>query len=128
MKLYSEYAGASISMAKSAILRDLLREIIRTTPVTHVIESGTYDGLGSTTFIAEAFAPIARPDVFLTIEINWHNWLRAKSNLQRFPFVTPVWGRTVPVPRALHFIETDDALRNHREYPDLSTLMISKIR
>src|SRR3989442_2583881 len=119
MRLYSEYPGASISMAASKKLRQLLENTFRKEKITHVIETGTYHGLGSTTLIAESFIESSLPQIFLSIEINWDSWRLAKRNLRRFPFVTPVWGRTVPVRQAMQFIETDAVLRDHHEYPDI---------
>jgi len=119
MRLYSDYPGASISMAASPKLRQLLENTFRQEKITHVIETGTYQGLGSTTLIAESFPENSPPQIFLSIEINWDSWCHAKRNLRRFPFVTPVWGRTVPVQQALEFIETDGTLRDHHEYPDI---------
>src|SRR5262245_42992701 len=119
MRLYSEHPGASISMPASLKLRSLLENTFRKEKSTHILETGTYHGLGSTTLIAESFPENSPPQMFLTIEINWDSWCHAKRNLQRFPFVIPLWGRTVPLHRALLFVETDDALRNHHKYPDI---------
>lgn len=119
MKLFSESPGASMSMAASEELRSLLRDILKEGTVTHVLETGTFRGLGSTMFVSESFPVDHPPRIFVTIEANWVSWRQAKGNLRRFPFVKALWGRTVPVRKALAFIERDEALRNHREYPDI---------
>jgi len=119
MKLLSEYPGASMSMAASEELRSLLKDTIEKQKITHVLETGTYCGLGSTTFVSESFPSSNPPKLFVTIEVNWVSWRQAKQNLRRFPFVMPVWGKTVAVDRALQFLERDDVLRKHNEYPDI---------
>lgn len=119
MKLLSESPGASMNMAASASLLSLLRQTLEKRRISHVLETGTFRGLGSTTFISNAFPTDRPPDTFVTIEANWVSWCHAKRNLARFPFVKPLWGRTVTVERALRFIESDDLLRNHGEYPHI---------
>ncbi len=119
MKLLSGLPGASMSITASARLRLLLKETLREKTTTHVLETGTFHGLGSTTFIAEAFPNERPPEAFVTIEANWVSWKHAKRNLGGFSFVKPLWGRTIPVKRALVFIESDDFLHNHRKYPDI---------
>jgi len=119
MKLFSEHPGASISMTGSSGLRECLIELLTNNRITHVLESGTFDGRGSTTFIAESFSVPAYPEVFITIEANWNSWRLAKRNLALFPFVDPVWGTTVTTRDAIEFIQSDDFLHNHEDYPDI---------
>ena len=119
MKLLSEFPEASMCMTASKQLQGLLEYNMEKEEITHVLETGTYLGLGSTTFVAESFRDTNPPQLFVTIEANWVSWCHAKRNLERFPFAMPLWGKTVDVDRAMRFIETDDALRSHNEYPDL---------
>lgn len=119
MRLYSEHPAASIQMSNSAELRELLTASIRDYRITHVLESGTYVGTGSTTLLAECFPIEQPPRQFLTIEINWDSWRQAKSHLRRYPFIHPLWGRSVAAPEAMQFIASDDVLRNHHAYPDI---------
>ena len=119
MKLLNDCPGASMSMAASEELRSLLKDTLQKQRITHVLETGTYRGLGSTTFVSESFPDSNPPDLFVTIEANWVSWRQARQNLRRFPFVAPLWGRTVAVDRALQFLERDDILRTHEEYPDI---------
>ena len=119
MKLYSEYPDASMSMAASAELRSLLKDTLKKQQITHVLESGTYLGLGSTTFVSESFPANSPPNIFVTIETNWMSWHQARKNLLRFPFVEPLWGRTVSVDKALRFLESDEVLCRHDKYPDI---------
>jgi len=119
MKLYSEYSLGSISMHDSPELRQLLSQAIVRERIVHVIETGTYEGLGSTRFLAETFASTMAPKSFVTIETNWRSWRRARRNLRRFPFVRPPWGRSLRTRQALEFLETDQCLREHERYPDI---------
>ena len=119
MKLYSEYPLWSISMNDSPELRQLLAEAIVRERIAHVVETGTFEALGSTRFLAETFASTMVPRTFVTIEANWRSWRRARRNLRRFPFVLPLWGQSLDACRALEFIETDECLREHQRYPDI---------
>ena len=120
MKLYSASPHANISMIVDSRLRDLLVDITRRTPISHILESGTHVGLGSTKFIAEIFgAQSPPPKRFVTIEANHRSWHQAKKNLETFPFVTPVWGLSTSRQEGLRFIQSDPVLLNHHEYPDV---------
>ncbi len=119
MKHAREYHGSSMDMVVDAKLRSLLQETFVKEGITHVIETGTYLGLGSTTFVSESFPKGRPPEEFVTIEVNWKSWRRARANLRRFPTVKALWGRTVAVEKALKFLESDGALRNPNEHPDI---------
>ena len=108
MKLYSAAPKASISMVTDDRLSRALIQLHQTSPLTHILETGTYVGLGSTRFIAEILAshpPV--PQMFVTIEASYSNWRRAKRNLKRFPFVKPLWGLSTSRQDAQNFIESD---------------------
>ncbi len=120
MKLYSAAPHANISMTGDAQLRHLLIEMTKKTPISHILESGTYRGLGSTKFVAEIFgAQSPAPQLFVTLEANHHNWRQARNNLKGFPFVTAVWGLSTSREEGLRFIQNDPALLNHHKYPDI---------
>jgi hypothetical protein len=119
MKLLSSCPSASMSMVGDERLKNLVRDLIREESVTHVIETGTYLGLGSTTFLAESFAENGFPETFITIEANWSSWRQARKNLARFPFVTPQWGKSVSTEEALSFIRTDEMLLNQKDYDEV---------
>ncbi len=119
MKLYSECATASMAMAADPRLTGVMKAAINEKRVDAVIETGTFEGRGSTTLIAECFADRAPPRAFVTIEANWASWRRARMNLADFPFVNAVWGGSVPVDEALAFIRSDEWLLNHHNYPDV---------
>jgi hypothetical protein len=52
MKLYAESPHASISMHDDCEIRDALQRVIKEEEIDHVLETGTYEGLGSTRMIA----------------------------------------------------------------------------
>lgn len=106
-------------MGASGRLCMLLRDTLSMERIDHVIETGTFNGLGSTKFVSESFPKGRPPRQFVTIETNWSSWCQAKRNLRQFSFVLPLWGKTVPLDRALQFLDTDDVLRNHHNYPDI---------
>jgi hypothetical protein len=119
MKPYREYAFGSVSMHDSAELRQLLRDSIVRYGIVHVVETGTYEGLGSTRFVAESFPPEAPLKTFVTIEAGWRSWRRARRNLRRFPAVTPIWGHTLELRSAIEFVERDECIRCHEQHPDV---------
>jgi hypothetical protein len=119
MKSYREYALGSISMHDSPSLRGLLRNVITSDRIAHVVETGTHEGLGSTRFLAESFPADAEPQSFVTIEASWQHWRRARRNLRRFPFVRPLWGHTLDVRSAIAFVERDEYIQEHERFPDV---------
>jgi hypothetical protein len=116
MKLYSSDAGARMQIGDDPRLRALLRHVIKSERITHVVETGTFLGLGSTTLVAESFPAGFPPEAFVTIEARWQSWCQARRNLSRFPFVHALWGTSVPIGRALEFIRDDELLRHHERY------------
>jgi hypothetical protein len=119
MRSYREYRLASMRMVDDSGLAPVLARVIAESGISHVVETGTYLGTGSTRMLAAAF-PIDRPpESFITIEANWSSWCAARDNLAAFPFVTVLWGRTIRRRAALEFVRTDDALRHHERWPDV---------
>lgn len=119
MRSYKEYRLASMRMADDGGLGPVLARVVREQRITHVIETGTYLGTGSTRMLAEAFPRERPPRSFVTIEANWSSWRAAKANLEAYPFVTPLWGRTVGRSEALAFIRSDEVLRHHERWPEV---------
>lgn len=120
MRLYSTAPKACIRMVSDSRLHNLLSQLCQSVPITHVLETGTNIGLGSTAFIAKIFIGLSRaPQMFVTIEANHWCWRRAKKNLISFPFVTPFWGLSVSLRDALRFVKCDPVLQNHQDYPDI---------
>jgi hypothetical protein len=118
MKEYSESDNFSTSISHIDEIKGILKSINNKKRITHIIETGTYLGTGSTKVISEALLN-NKPDVFITIEANWRSWRKAKKNLSQYNFVTPIWGKSVPTEEAISFIENDDAIRNHEKYENI---------
>jgi hypothetical protein len=119
MRSYREYRLASMRMADDSGLGPVLARVVSESAVTHVVETGTYLGTGSTRMLAAAFASGRPPKSFITIEANWSSWRAALGNLAAFPFVTVLWGRTMSRRAALEFVRSDDVLRHHERWPDV---------
>lgn len=120
MKLYSTAAGASITMGSDGGLRTALVDHFRRARASvRIFETGTYEGRGSSTLLAEAVVDAAIPCEFITAEIDWQSWRKARRNLRRFPFVRTVWGSSLRHQEALRFLGQDEVLRNHARIPDV---------
>ena len=120
MKLYSAEPKANIRMVDDDSLRQALINVHRLRPITHILETGTNVGLGSTKFIAGILgSQHSAPERFVTIEANHHSWRQAKENLKTFHFVNPLWGLSTSREEALRFMTSDPALRDHSKYPDV---------
>jgi hypothetical protein len=119
MKLYERSGNASMDMQADHVLATRLTELIGVRKIDVAIETGTFLGLGSTKMVAEAFLRTAPPKHFVTIEVNFANWCRAKGNLRVLPFVDCRWGLSVPLERAVNFLRNDDMLINHKKYENI---------
>ena len=107
-------------MSDDPELKHLLRKTISENKIEGVVETGTYDGLGSTTTVAEAFhASDVTPKFFYTCDINLSKFKRARKNLTPYPFVNCLWGRSVKLDEAVEFMHGDEMLNHHEKYPDL---------
>ena len=120
MKDYAAYPRSSISMSKDEKFLNTIDGIFRDNVITTIIESGTFKGTGSTTTIAES---VVRNKVdiecFYTIEVDYRFYTIAKKNLKKYKFIHPIWGLSVDQNKAISFIENDDAIKNHSNYPDV---------
>ena len=120
MKDYIHQPNTSIRMLTSPALKSLIAEAVKEEGIEGVIETGTYDGAGSTRMLAEAFHEAGvLPKFFHTIEINLSRYRKARQNLSHFPFVECLWGRSVPADEAIQFVKNDSVLKHHEDYPDI---------
>ena len=70
MKLYSEYPYASISMSKDAEYRAVVESILKTNTVKSILESGTFNGLGSTSMLSDIIVENnIKLNFFYTLEV-----------------------------------------------------------
>lgn len=118
MKKYADYTQASISMTQDDNLKRLLAQLA-TEKIEIMIETGTYNGLGSTTFLAESFKKSPSLQKFYTIEVNPHSFQQAKKNLSNFPKVECIYGSSVNLQKAIEFVQNDEAIKNHLNYPEI---------
>lgn len=72
-----------------------------------IFETGTHKGTGSTQFLASL-----SPEKLITMEVNYSNFVQAISNLSQYPFVTCLWGLSVPRDQAQVFIKGNPDLFN----------------
>jgi hypothetical protein len=120
MKLYADYAHASIAMVEDQAFIQALEDLIAKYQITHFFETGTNQGLGSTTMLANAILKSGTPvKAFYTVERDPFFHGKASKNLEKFPFVTPVLGLSVSEKEALEFLQNDPYMKNHEAYPDI---------
>jgi hypothetical protein len=100
--------------------REVLNKLIREHQIQYYFESGTFNGLGSTTLISESIqnAGIQNP-VFYTLERDPYFYGQACENLNKFPFVKVFNGLSVDEKAAVKFLQNDDFLINHQQHPDI---------
>ena len=90
-----------------------------------VIETGTYAGLGTTGVMCDVIrnSPLAKKGLlssksFISIEADPERVKEAKKNLERHKiFLKIKTGLSVDHEEALQFIENDELLLNHEDYP-----------
>jgi hypothetical protein len=89
----------------------------------YIVESGTYLGEGTTYNTLFAIRRVVKyyPKnvTFYTIEADYGNYRKAKAKLRHEGWIHPIHGLSVDKRVALKFIETDEALLFHHEYPDI---------
>ncbi len=118
MKPYKDYPHSSISMQDDSGLKNALKALSKST-IEIIIESGTFNGLGSTTFIMEAFEDAASLEKFYTIELNYRTYKIATNNLAQFPKVQCKFGCSTKLQEAVDFMQNDEAILNHQNYTDI---------
>ena len=118
MKKYSDYEWASVSMTMDKELQTLLENIAQK-PISIMIETGTYNGLGSTTFLAKSFEQSPHLKTFYTIEVDPYSFGEARKNLAKFPKIECLYGSSVGLQEALDFVRQDEAIANHEKYTDI---------
>ncbi len=117
---YANHPGASISMSSNEKFIKALDRLFNEHDIAYVFESGTFNGLGSTTKLAKAIVQSGKPiKQFITVEISKKYYTQAKKNLAAYEFVTPAYGLTVGFDEARKFIDGDDAIKNHDKYPEI---------
>lgn len=117
---YLAAPGASIHMTEDPLLVAHMEEKLRSHSISTVIETGTFDGTGSTKFLANLFTRLNMPPrAFYTIEVDFNFYLMAKVHLMDYPFVTPLWGCSVDIEQAADWMQRDDMLLHPDVYPEI---------
>lgn len=117
---YADHPNASISMSSKEDFTKALNRLFEENNIEYIFESGTFNGTGSTTKLANAAIVNNRQiKQFVTVERSKRFFQEAQKNLAQFAFITPVWGLTVNVAEAKEFVKQDDAINNHEKYPDI---------
>lgn len=119
MKSYQDYARSSVSMSTDERFRKQLEQLFAQNKIEYIIETGTWLGTGSTRTISKVIENNHHPKAYYTIEGNLTFHTIARFNLRQWDFVKPLWGDTVSKEKALLFIQQDDVLRHHEQYPDV---------
>ncbi len=115
---YAEYPFHSISMTQDEILKNILENLAKEN-IEIIIETGTFNGLGSTTFVSNAFEKCNTLKTFYTLEVNPNSHADAVENLKKFPKVVCLNGASLNLREALNFVENDEAINHHERYPDI---------
>ncbi len=118
MKKYSDYEWASVSMTMDQELKSLLEKMAQY-PISVMIETGTYNGLGSTTFLATIFESSPHLKTFYTIEVDPYSFGEARKNLAKFSKIQCLYGASVGLQEALAFVRQDEAILNHEKYTNI---------
>jgi hypothetical protein len=119
MKLYRDAPQASIRMSDDPALVAAIDAAIRTYGTRVAIETGTFEGTGSTRIIAESLRRSGDPITFVTMEVSFDNWYIAYQNLRQFLFVDCRWGCSVDRAEAIEHVRKDAAIIDHHKYPDI---------
>lgn len=119
MKLYSDAPQASVKMSDDPTLVEAIESAIRKYGIRIAVETGTFQGTGSTQMIAECLRRAGQPIRYVTLEVCFDNWCIAYRNLRPYLFVDCRWGCSIDIKGAIEFIRKDDALNNHQRYPDI---------
>lgn len=80
-----------------------------------IIETGTFDGLGSTTMLAEIFKNSETLQKFYTIEVDNRIFLRARRNLKKYPFIECFNGLSINYKECVEFMENDNFIKNYND-------------
>ena len=86
----------------SNLFEEVIKELLVTYPIDEIIETGTFNGLGSTTVFANTGLPV------ISIESCKNNHYSAKTNLKSFNNVTLLYGSSLDINEMLAFIDKDD--------------------
>jgi hypothetical protein len=112
---------------KSEVFEFTVSKLIEENVIEEIIETGTFNGLGSTTVFAETGKKI------ISIESNFENFKEAKKNLKKYTNVELYHGSSLNIKDMEEFIDNDDIyeseeIKNGSLLVDVFTDSISTIK
>lgn len=96
--------------------KQLLEELIKTHQIDQIVETGSFDGLGSTKVFAETELPV------ISLECNFVHYITAKQNLNDFPNVKLLNSYSLKKDEMIDFIKKDKFLMD-KEYHDENNIL-----
>lgn len=100
--------------------RKLIKELLISYQFEQVIETGSFDGLGSTKIFAETNLSVK------SLECNFVHYLTAKQNLLEYPNVEIINAFSLNKKDMIDFIKTDDFLSDEEYYNENNILSDNK--
>lgn len=119
MKLYRLYENASIKMVHDQNLHSALNNLKKEVEFDYILETGTYRGDGSTELLAQVFHDTPSLKKLYSCEVDQYSWEIAQSYLTKYPKVVCLHGLSVAKKDAIEFVNTDLAISQHEDYPDI---------
>ena len=98
----------------------LIKELIKNYQIEQVIETGSFDGLGSTKVFAETGLSV------ISLECNFVHYLTAKQNLSEYTNVKLINGFSLNKKDMINFIKTDSFLLDKDYYDNNNILSDNK--
>ena len=89
---------------KSTYFETAIKQIIEENEIDEIVETGSFNGLGSTTIFAKTNKPV------ISIECNYHNYITATNNLSKYENVCVVHALSTGREDAVRFIMSEDFL------------------
>lgn len=100
--------------------RKLIEELIITHQIEQIIETGSFDGLGSTKIFAETGLSVK------SLECNYAHYLTAKQNLSEYPNAEIINGFSLNKQLMIDFIKNDGFLDDEEYYKQNNILSDNK--
>ena len=96
--------------------KQLVEKLIKTHQIDQIVETGSFDGLGSTKVFAETELPV------ISLECNFVHYITAKQNLNDFPNVELLNSYSLKKDEMIDFIKKDKFLMD-KEYHDENNIL-----
>lgn len=86
----------------SNLFEEVIRTLLDNNEIEEIIETGTFNGLGSTTIFAKTGKKV------FSIESCLGNFFTAKENLKQYNNIELIYGSSLPFDEMISFIKNDD--------------------